>query len=35
MLHLRGPLRDVPAADRDRSLEQMLDLIELALVQPA
>jgi AcrR family transcriptional regulator len=35
MLHLHGPLRGVTAADRDRSLEQMLDLLELALVEPA
>jgi AcrR family transcriptional regulator len=35
MLHLHGPLRDVPAGERDRSLDQMLDLVELALVQPA
>jgi AcrR family transcriptional regulator len=34
MLHLDGPLRDVPARDRDKSLGRMLDLIELALVQP-
>jgi AcrR family transcriptional regulator len=30
-LHLRGPLREVPAADRERSLARMLDLLELAL----
>jgi AcrR family transcriptional regulator len=35
MLHLQGPLRGVTAADRERSLQQMLDLLELALVQPA
>jgi AcrR family transcriptional regulator len=31
MLHLHGPLREVPAAERDAALDRMLDLIELAL----
>jgi len=31
LLHLHGPLREVPAAERDAALDRMLDLIELAL----
>lgn len=31
MLHLHGPLRESPAAERDAALDRMLDLIELAL----
>ena len=32
MLHLSGPLRDVPVADREPLLERCLDLVQLALV---
>jgi len=32
MLHLAGPLRDVPEADREPLLERCLDLVQLALV---
>ena len=32
MLHLRGPLRDVPEPDRELLLDRCLDLVELALV---
>jgi len=32
VLHLDGPLRDVPAADRDVALESLLDQIERGLV---
>ena len=32
VLHLDGPLRDVPAADRDAALESLLDQIERGLV---
>jgi hypothetical protein len=31
MLHLHGPLREVPLREREESLGRMLDLIELAL----
>lgn len=32
MLHLSGPLRDVPVAEREPMLDRCLDLVELALV---
>jgi len=32
MLHLSGPLRDVPESDREPLLDRCLDLVELALV---
>jgi AcrR family transcriptional regulator len=32
MLHLSGPLRDVPEQERDPLLERCLDLVQLALV---
>ena len=32
MLHLSGPLRDVPEQEREPLLERCLDLVELALV---
>jgi AcrR family transcriptional regulator len=32
VLHLDGPLRDVPAADRDVALESLLDQVERGLV---
>jgi hypothetical protein len=31
VLHVEGPLRDVPARERDRELDAMLDALEAGL----